>query len=250
MRVFLEILTMISNNRGRKCSSNITIALVFILFLTIYSCNSDSQKNTPNTFVNNDEIQTKKVEFNKEDYSTKEIICDSIYNNKKYKLVVSDYSNKTNKYEDVHNSIFKFYKLKNGDFQEVYRDSIVKSFEEIRFLDFNNDNVKDILIENISDVRSNITYYLYLVDTLNDKLTKVKGFNQIKNPHFLPKYNLVDNEVMSGREWTSFYQIQKDTIYDFGYVIYKGMNSDGTIAEFEKEYQSTLKKVLKDKNYR
>lgn len=241
---------MRSNNRKSKTDFNIIITVISILLISISSCGFDTKKNTLNFSDNDDKIKTEKVEFNKEDYSSREIICDSIYNNEKYKVVVSDYSNETNKDEELHNSIFKFYKLKNGDFQEVYRDSIVKNFEEIRFLDFNNDNVKDILIENISDVRSNITYYLYLFDTLSDKLTKVKGFNKIKNPHFLPKYNLVDNEVMSGREWTSFYQIQKDTIYDFGYVIYKGMNSDGTIAEFEKEYQSTLKKVLKDKNYR
>ncbi|VXB69514.1 hypothetical protein CHRYSEO8AT_350066 [Chryseobacterium sp. 8AT] len=101
----------------------------------------------------------------------------------------------------------------------------------------------------LSDVRSNWTYYLYLVDLKNDRLTKVKNFNQIKNPHYLPQYNLIDNEVMSGRNWTSFYQIKKDSIFDFGYVVYNGEDDNGNTVDFDKEYDKTLSKILKNKNY-
>ncbi|MFY7845990.1 XAC2610-related protein [Chryseobacterium gambrini] len=117
------------------------------------------------------------------------------------------------------------------------------------FQDYNGDGIKDILIQNISDVRSNWTYYLYLMDLKHDRLTKIKNFNQIKNPHYLPEYNLIDNEVMSGRNWTSFYQIRKDTIFDFGYVIYDGEDDNGNTVDFEKEYDKTLSKVLKNKDY-
>lgn len=85
------------------------------------------------------------------------------------------------------------------------------------------------------------------MDLKNDQLIKIKNFNKIKNPHYLTKYDLIINEVMSGREWTSFYQIKNDTIYDFGYVIYKGMNEEGIIVDFENEYNKTLEKILKNK---
>lgn len=89
-----------------------------------------------------------------------------------------------------------------------------------------------------------------MVDLKDDRLTKVKNFNQIKNPRYLPQYNLIDNEVMSGRNWTSFYQIKKDTIFDFGYVIYNGEDNNGNAVDFDKEYDKTLSKVLKNKNYK
>jgi hypothetical protein len=54
---------------------------------------------------------------------------------------------------------------------------------------------------------------------------------------------------MSGRSWTSFYQIRKDTIFDFGYVIYDGEDDNGNAIDFEKEYDKTLSKVLKNKDY-
>ena len=91
---------------------------------------------------------------------------------------------------------------------------------------------------------------MYLIDTLNNSIKKVKGFNQIKNPNFISKYNLIDNEVMSGRNWTSFYQIQNDSIYDFDYIIYQDEDENGNITNFEKEYEKTLNKILKSKNYR
>ena len=170
-----------------------------------------------------------------------EIICDSIYKN--YKIVLKHFSWAANYEESDRNTVFIFSKKINGKYKELLRDSIESHVGAYEFRDFNGDKIKDILIQNISDVRSNWTYYLYLVDLKNDKLMKVKNFNQIKNPRYLPQYNLIDNEVMSGRNWTSFYQIKKDTVYDFGYVIYNGMDDDGNIVDFEKEYSKTLSKA-------
>jgi hypothetical protein len=111
----------------------------------------------------------------------------------------------------------------------------------VRFSDFNGDNIKDILIQNISDVRSNPTYYLYLVDTTHDKLTKIRGFEEIKNPSYVSKYNLIDNYVLSGQTWTSFYKIQNDTIKDFDIVIYDDNLGNGN---YERDYNKAIKKIL------
>jgi hypothetical protein len=55
---------------------------------------------------------------------------------------------------------------------------------------------------------------------------------------------------MFGRNWTSFYQIKKDTVFDFEYIIYDGKDDNGNVVDFEKEYDKTLSKVLKNKNYK
>src|SRR5690606_14133857 len=119
----------------------------------------------------------------------------------------------------------------NGE--NIFVDSIFSIVAEVKFIDFNNDGIRYILIQNDSDVRSNWTYNLYLVDTLNNSIKKVKGFNQIKNPNFIAKYNLIDNEVMSGSNWTSFYQIQNDSILVFGYVIYPRIDEHGNDVDYD-----------------
>jgi hypothetical protein len=121
-------------------------------------------------------------------------------------------------------------------------------FQKVQFADFNGDNVKDILVQNVSDVRSNQTYYLYLVDTTYGRLTKIKGFEEIKNPDYVSKYNLIDNYVMSGKDRTSFYKIQSDTIKDFDIVIYDDHLDDGI---YDRDYKNAIKKILRnEKNNR
>ncbi|MDF2930960.1 MAG: hypothetical protein K0R36_291 [Chryseobacterium sp.] len=186
----------------------------------------------------------------KDSIDEKEIICDSVYPNKNYKIVLRHFSWENSYEENDKNTVFTFSKKLNGKYKELFRDSIESHVGTYEFQDFNGDKIKDILIQNISDVRSNWSYYLYLVDLKNDRLTKIKNFNQIKNPHYLHQYNLIDNEVISGRNWTSFYQIKKDTVFDFGYVIYDGEDDNGNAVDFEKEYDKTLSKVLKNKNYK
>lgn len=215
-----------------------------VLFLSFSISCVKKEKNAKTDYKKDSRVSHKKV-----DNTTKEILCDSVYKGKKYEIILNSFSQEQSYDEKDRNTVFSFRKMINGKYKEIFQDSIESHFRSFQFQDFNGDNIKDILIENISDVRSNLTYYLYLVDSKNDKLVKIKGFNQIKNPHYLPKYDLIDNEVMSGREWTSFYQIKNDSIYDFGYVIYKGEDDNGNILDFEKEYNETLSKILKDKHY-
>lgn len=203
---------------------------VFIVLIFMVSCSKNRAEKNQLEENSKDEI----------------ILCDSIYKDKKYQIMLKRFSGEKGFSKGI-NTVFVFGKKENGQFKELMKDSIQSDFGSFEFEDFNGDGIKDVLIENISDVRSNLTYYLYLVDLENDKLTKVKNFNEIKNPHYLPEYNLIDNEVMSGRNWTSFYQIQNDTVFDFGYVIYQGIDEDGNTIDFEKEYQETLSKVLKNK---
>jgi hypothetical protein len=87
-----------------------------------------------------------------------------------------------------------------------------------------------------------------LVDTAHDGLKKIKGFEEIKNPNYLPQYNLIDNYVISGKLWTSFYKIKGDSIKDFDVVVYDDQTDNG---DYERDYKKALKLILaKEKNNR
>jgi hypothetical protein len=173
---------------------------------------------------------------------TTEILCDTVFKSKGYKITLTNF-NIGNEYETEYNTSFLLSKSVNGHFKPIFSDSIYSGVQEVKFEDFNNDSVKDILIQNYSDVRSNWTYHLYLVDTTRDELKKIKGFEEIKNPNYLPTYNLIDNLVMSGRNWTSFYKIQGDKIKDFGLIIYEEEDENA----YEREYSKAIETILKKK---
>src|SRR5690606_13031419 len=148
------------------------------------------------------------------------INCDSIYPNKSYEIQVSQIDTGDLDYE-TNNYVLK---VIDSNRCAIFTDSIFSANGEVYFEDFNNDNIKDLLVLFDYDVRSNASYTLYLVDTNQDKFTKIKNFEEIKNPVFNPEYNIIENVVASGRDWTSFYKIQNDSIVDLGYIIYWGQD--------------------------
>lgn len=177
-----------------------------------------------------------------------ETLCDSVYKNKNYKIIQDYFPDGIKNDTNNNNIIFTFTKVYDSNINEIFKDTIFSSDGDIEFRDFNGDNVRDILIQNISDVRSNWTYYLYLVDTTHDILKKIKGFEEIKRPNYLPEYDLIDNYVMSGTIWTSFYKIEKDSIKDFEIVIYDDQTDNGN---YERNYNKAIKSILKkEKNKR
>lgn len=178
-------------------------------------------------------------------FKSTEIVCDTIYPNKDYSIsLLSFYP--MNEDETIPNTFFTISKLTNGKYLPIFSDSIFTRVQEVRFEDFNNDKVKDILVQNYSDVRSNWTYHLYLTDTVKDNFKKIKGFEEIKNPNYLPQYNLIDNYVMSGQIWTSFYKIIGDSIKDFDIVIYDNQTEDGS---YERDHKKAIESILrKEKN--
>ena len=173
------------------------------------------------------------------------IHCGSIYPNTNYRMTLAVIDS-INKDENVPNTLFIISRLSGEQYETIFSDSVFSQTREVEFADFNNDKVPDILVQNISDVRSNQTYYLYLVDTAQNKLKKVKGFEAIKNPTYLPEHNLVANYVMSGRIWTGFYIIKDDTVKDSGIVIYDNQTDDGSYdRDYKKAIRTTLKKGRK-----
>ncbi len=169
------------------------------------------------------------------------IDCDSIYPNKNYKITFVAFDPVDNN-NDNPNNHFTLSRLSRGAYTPILSDSIFSKTRIVEFADFNNDNVPDILVQHISDVRSNWTYYLYLVDTVQNRAIRIKGFEEIKNPVYLPKYGLISNYVMSGKIWTSFYKIKGGSVKDFGIVIYDNQTDDGS---YDSSYKKAIRAILK-----
>jgi hypothetical protein len=210
-----------------------------ILLIALSNCTNSSQHAvavTPDT-LKTTEATTLSTE--KEAVRRNEVLCDTVYSNKGYKLTLSLFDSSISDYV-TSNTLFTLSKLINGKYIPLYTDSILCQIQAIKFADYNNDHVKDILVQNTSDVRSNLTYNLYLVDTVHDKLRKIKGFQEIKNPNYLPEYDLIDNYVMSGEIWTSFYKIQNGSIKDFGITIHDNQKDDS----YERDYKKAIRSIL------
>ena len=158
---------------------------------------------------------------------------ETLYTNKKYKISLS----KINDLEASSNTILKIYKNN----KMVFEDSIYNTQpSNILFEDFNGDLIDDILVHYSSDVRSNESFTLFLVDTLNDSFKRIKGFEEIPNPRYVAEYDIISNYVLSGKNWSGFYKIQGDTVFDFGLFAEDDMIEE---SNYDKEYKEAIKKI-------
>ncbi len=108
------------------------------------------------------------------------IKCDSIYKGKLISIELINFKNDEDS-DDANCTLIIKQRLKN-ETKILLKDQIFSSAQEIEFRDFNNDNIKDVLVQNFSDVRSNWTYNLYLFNPKTNSFTKIIGFEEIKNP--------------------------------------------------------------------
>lgn len=144
----------------------------------------------------------------------------------------------------VKNAVFKLLKSEGSTQTCIIKDSIFTRTGQVLFKDFNGDGIKDILIQNTSDVRSNWTFYLYLVYPVHNKLEKVVDFETVKNPEYLLQYDLILNYVNSGQNWSGFYRITGNRLKDFGIIIYDDNSGSG---KFDKEVNQVIQSILKFK---
>lgn len=177
------------------------------------------------------------------DNVTVSINCDSIYSKKGLSLILIRYEyEEQDGYENEKNCTFILRNKVNEAIKEVYRDTIFSKVQEITFDDFNGDNVKDILVQNTSDVRSNWSYSLYLVNPKDYTLRKVKGFEVIKNPFYNAKYKIIESRVSSGQDYTRFYKIIKNKVYDYKLTVYYDNQENDND---DKAYERAIQKILK-----
>lgn len=170
------------------------------------------------------------------------IKCDSIYKDKGITIKLVNFETEKDGYENEKNSILIINQKLNNKNLVLIKDSIFSSAQKIEFKDFNNDKVKDILVQNISDVRSNWTYNLYLYNPKTNNFKKVIGFEEIKNPSYNSKHNIIESHVVSATNWAAFYKIKNFKVYDYNIEI----NDDGS-SKSEKEYRKAIKKISETK---
>lgn len=160
---------------------------------------------------------------------------ETLYTNKKYKISLS----KINDLEASLNTILKIYKNN----KMVFEDSIYNTHPtNILFEDFNGDLIDDILVHYSSSARSDESFTLFLVDTLNDSFKRIKGFEEIHNPRYIAEYDIISNYVVSGKNWSGFYKIQGDTVFDFGLFAEDDMTEE---SNYNKEYKKAIRKIRK-----
>lgn len=130
----------------------------------------------------------------------------SILHNYKIKIKIFDHE-RENDYGTAMNAVITFFKNQKGKPKTFFNDSTFCNRATVRFEDFNNDRVKDLLIFYDWDVRSNEMYHLYLVNPKDKRLIRVKGFENVKNPSFNKNEKIIESHVVSGRNYWVYYRI-------------------------------------------
>lgn len=168
--------------------------------------------------------------------NTFEIKCDSIYKGKGIQIKLETFDDEKDGYDGEKNSILVIEQNLKNRKSVIIKDSIFSTVQEIKFADFNNDKIKDVLVQNISDVRSNWTYYLYLYNPKTNSFKRVNGFEKIKKPKYNSIENIIESYVVSGQNWVGFYKIKNNIAVNLKIEIVNGEN-------FERDYNKAIKRI-------
>jgi hypothetical protein len=204
-----------------------------LLLVILASIAGGCKQKAANTNTQLENMQTDTLNIQQE--LIDEILCDSIYGDRNYKIVMQ-FLPYGEAYDTVtyKNMIFQLFAKQ----ELIYQDTLFSQHGFIEFMDFDGDHVKDILINNhITSTNSSLGYHLLTVDTAKNKVKKIKGFKQIYNPEYLPEYSLIKSRICSAKCRTYFYEIQNDTIRDFDICL---TGSD----DYDREYENAIAKIM------
>ncbi|WP_417358382.1 XAC2610-related protein [Flavobacterium sp.] len=138
--------------------------------------------------------------------------------------------------EDSNNTIFML--TQNG--KTIIHDSIISNRFKLLYKDFTGDSINDLLIHHYTGTRSNEFYNLYITDTLNNRLKRIKGFEKIPNPRYDNGYSLITCYGLTGTNYVKFYHIENDTILDYGITVEDDLMPENN---FEERYQQAVNKI-------
>jgi len=140
------------------------------------------------------------------------------------------------------NSTVTFKHLHGNNLQTIFVDSFYCMYPDIELNDFNNDRVKDVLIFSSTGARSNPTYHFYLVDSLKQKLTYIKGFENLPNPDFDSSNNIITSVAFAGIDYIwSFYRINsKYQLINIGHGFTANMGDSV-------KYDKAIKDIIKER---
>ncbi len=135
-----------------------------------------------------------------------------------------------------------FGKKKGQQDQVFWKESMNTTAEiETKTMDFNGDHHPDLLVFSGTGARgSNEYYHLYLAEPKNKTLTKVKGFEQIPNPSYMAKYQVIVAYSYAGKNYYSIYKINKNhAIVPIGKAFED--NFEGDAQQLEQKIKQLLK---------
>ena len=142
------------------------------------------------------------------------------FKDKSFVLAIQQVINPKDSNHELPNALLSFGKKGAKSDQVFWKKQLRFSFVEdnVKYEDFNNDGVKDVLFFEASGGRGANEYYnLFLVNEKNHTLTKVNGFNGITNPAYHKKHKVILGYGLAGANYYSIYRINKNNrVYKIG----------------------------------
>lgn len=130
------------------------------------------------------------------------------FNDRSYVLAIDEGSTKASE-ERV--CTVRFFHQKTGSQTTFWKEELAIQYgRETKKADFNGDGAADFLILKGTGARgSNELYYLFLANPKVKTLTRVKGFEDLPNPSYHPKYQVIISYSFAGKNYYSVYRIAK-----------------------------------------
>jgi len=207
--------------------------LLSLLFISFASCFDQSQSPHIVTAIAKSNNKTLKAQTERNTDST--VV---LFDDESYKLTLHIFDTANDYDAERNNAVLTFSRI-NGDQRKIFfHDSMFCMHPDIDFHDFNNDDVKDILVFYYTGARANPTYHLYLTDPKNHNLIRVKGFEELPNPNLDTAKYIITSITLSGNNYYSFYGINsKNKLTGLGHG-YEEDPNDST------QYERTLAQIL------
>ena len=212
-----------------------TLTIASVIFTQVTSCNNTSNQNLlPQT----DSLKNSNIVINPEQNNLEFDTTFVVFNDPNYFVSIQLFKSKNIDQETYLGTLTLNHNI-NNHVTIIFRDTLEVFRPILKFQDFNNDKLKDILILYESSARSNWTHHLYLVDNINHNLTHVIGFEEVCNPEFDSDNNIIKSYTLSGTNYYSFYRInKKNKLINLG----NSFDCDGTEKD-QLKYKKAIKNI-------
>jgi hypothetical protein len=133
-------------------------------------------------------------------------------------LVKSNYAFLVSFDEKAKKHSISIFEDKKDSWEKVQKDTFIEADlianpTLYKFEDMDSDGIKDILIKNSEDGRSNKCWSLFLVKPTKRKFVKVDKFEELESPEFLPKEKKIEaTGRFHGGSYTEFYKIENNKL--------------------------------------
>jgi hypothetical protein len=212
------------------CSS-----LLVILVLVFYSCKQKTNTKIPKLSLKQATVKSSQ-DTDKVIYNNSLIL----FNDTAYRLNIKRDSKDGN-------AILTLKQTRNGKTLILTKDSLdAQNGGYVKFADFNNDGIKDLLVFYFDGARANPRFHLYLINNKLHRLIPVKGFEELTNAEFDSKNNIITSLGLSGTDYYSFYRITSENkLINLGHsfeVREAHYDEDGYDTKYEKALNAIKKK--------